>query len=125
MSQEICPRIVRREIPPKMVGDRGYRKATDHLRRDFAFRCGYCMIHEDTSGGREHFEIGHFQPRSRGGEVNNYDNLYWACRGCNNLKGDQWPSVIQFAAGYRYADPCTETDYGHHFVEEPTGELRR
>src|SRR5579862_4983970 len=117
------PRIVRKQTPPKMSGSDGYLKSREHLRRDFVYRCAYCRIHESRAGGAEQFWIDHFQPRSRGGAVNDYANLYWACMGCNRFKSDQWPSPAELARGYRFADPCREQDYGHHFKEDENGVL--
>jgi hypothetical protein len=81
------------------------------------------MIHERQVDHEEGFWIDHFQPKSRGGRVNEYTNLYWACIACNHTKGDSWPSADEQARGYRFADPCREQDYGHHFVEDGSGYL--
>jgi len=116
-------RITRRETPPPLSGRFGFIRAREYLRRDFAYRCAYCQIHETRAGGPEHFSTYHFQPRSKGGPVNDYSNLYWCCTGCNGFKSDHWPTEIEAAGGYRYADPCREQDYGAHFVEEETGRL--
>ena len=97
MRREIFqPRIKRQETPPKMTGRRGYLKAREYLRRDFENRCAYCMIHETQGGGAEAFWIDHFKPRSKGGYVNDYNNLYWACM----------PSPPERRKGYRFADLC-------------------
>ena len=123
MEQSSTPRILRKEIPPKMRGAKGYLKAREYLRRDFNNRCAYCMTHEYEAGGPESFCINHFQPRSKGGEINHYDNLYWACRICNHIKRDHWPTPEERQRGFRFADPCQEQDYGVHFVENMQGEL--
>ncbi|MBI3921575.1 MAG: HNH endonuclease [Armatimonadetes bacterium] len=117
------PRIVRKEKPPKMRGRDGYRKAREHLRRDFAYRCAYCMIHESEAGGEEAFWIDHFRPRSKGGSANDYTNLYWACILCNHIKGDSWPTPSEARHGRRFANPCHEQDYGFHFAENAKSEL--
>ncbi len=117
------PRIIRKETPPKMTGRDGYRKAREHLRRDFAYRCAYCMIHEQQAGGADVFWIDHFKPRSKGGRVNDYANLYWACMPCNHIKDNAWPTQSERRRGWRFADPCKEQDYGVHFVENEEGEL--
>lgn len=116
-------RIVRSQAPTDMGGVEGYRKARDQLRQDFGFRCGYCMIHEQQVGGAEGFCTDHFRPRSKGGLVNDYANLYWACIGCNRFKGDTWPTELESRQGRRFADPCNEQDYGIHFVEDHNGRL--
>jgi hypothetical protein len=111
------PRIVRTQSPPKMRGDRGYLRCREHLRIDFAHRCAYCLIHEQEAAGPEGFEVDHFKPRSKGGSINAYTNLYWCCAGCNMFKGDFWPTAELRRNGCRFIDPCTETDYGVHFYE--------
>ncbi len=124
MNREIFqPRIRRKETPPQMTGRRGYLKAREHLRRDFEERCAYCMIHETRGGGIESFWIDHFKPRSKGGRVNDYNNLYWACMSCNHIKGAVWPTSPERRKGYRFVDPCREQDYGVHFVENEDGNL--
>jgi hypothetical protein len=117
------PRIVRKETPPIMRGRDGYLKARELLRRDFDYRCAYCMIHEQQAGGPESFSIDHFRPRSKGGRVNDYANLYWTCIGCNRNKGHTWSTPSERRRGFRFADPCQEQDYGVHFVENDQGEL--
>jgi uncharacterized protein (TIGR02646 family) len=106
-----------------MTGSRGYLRAREHLRRDFENRCAYCVIHERQVDHEEGFWIDHFQPKGKGGRVNQYANLYWACIACNHTKSDSWPSADQRARGYRFADPCREQDYGLHFVEDDSGYL--
>jgi hypothetical protein len=117
------PRIVRRERPPKMTGRHGCLKTREHLRRDFQYRCAYCMIHEQQGNGPDAFWIDHLKPRSKGGCVNAYANLYWSRFPCNHFKGNHWPTAAQRRQGQRFADPCQEQDYGVHFVENESGEL--
>ena len=115
-------RILRREIPPPMSGTRGYEKAREHLRLDFAQRCAYCGVHE-SHHGVENFEIDHFMPVSRGGGISDYVNLYWACAGCNSFKSNKWPSDILVQRGIRFIDPCDETEFPTHFAEDDGGVL--
>ena len=124
MNQRTSPRIHRRESPPVMQGRFGYRNAQPYLRRDFAHRCAYCGVHEQQMGGPQGFCIDHFKPRSRGGSVNEYTNLYWVCMSCNMIKHDKWPTREQHRQGYRFADPCREQDGGVHFVESDDGLLQ-
>ena len=121
MNQRIPPRIQRQELPPVMRGRTGYRNAEPHLRRDFGFRCAYCRVHEQIKGGPQAFCIDHFKPRSRGGPVNDYTNLYWVCIPCNMIKHSKWPTNEQLRRGYRFADPCREQDAGIHFIESGKG----
>lgn len=124
MNQRTSPRIQRQESPPVMRGRTGYRNAEPHLRRDFGFRCAYCGVHEQIKGGPQAFCIDHFKPRSRGGPVNDYTNLYWVCIPCNMIKHDKWPTNDQLRRGYRFADPCREQDAGIHFIESNDGLLQ-
>jgi hypothetical protein len=123
VNKNLLPRIVRKETPPLMRGEKGYQRAKEHLRRDFSNRCAYCMIHEDHGQGPEAFAIDHFHPLNCGGKLNEYPNLYWTCIGCNRYKSDRWPTVEQSAHGFRFADPCAEQDYGYHFFEDQNAEL--
>jgi hypothetical protein len=111
------------ETPPLMRGRDGYLKAREQLRRDFDYRCAYCMVHEQQIGGMEAFSIDHFCPRSKGGRVNDYANLYWTCNGCNRVKAEAWPGALERRQGARFADPCREQDYGSHFIENGRAEL--
>ena len=124
MRQSTVPRIRRQESPPVMRGRFGYRNAQPYLRRDFNHRCAYCCVHEQQIGGPQGFCIDHFKPRSKGGPVNEYTNLYWVCRSCNMIKHDKWPTREQHRRGYRFADPCREQDGGAHFVESDDGLLQ-
>ena len=124
MNQRTSARICRREAPPVMRGRTGYRKAEPYLRRDFDFRCAYCSVHEQITGGTQSFCIDHFKPRSRGGPVNDYTNLYWVCIPCNMIKHNKWPTSEQLRRGYRFADPCREQDAGIHFIESDDGLLQ-
>ena len=49
-------------------------------------RCGYCLSPQHLVYGS--LEIEHIIPRARGGSSDE-DNLYLACRLCNNFKGTQ------------------------------------
>ena len=124
MNDKTVPRIRRRQSPPKMQGRVGYRNAEPYLRQDFNYRCAYCGVHEQLKGGPQAFCIDHFKPRSKGGAVNDYNNLYWVCIPCNMIKHDKWPTSEQRRRGYRFADPCREQDYGVHFVESDEGGLQ-
>jgi hypothetical protein len=106
-----------------MSGRDGYLKAREPLRRDFDYRCAYCLVHEQQVGGLEAFSIDHFRPRSKGGRVSDYANLYWSCNGCNRVKAESWPTASERSQGARFADPCREQDYGFHFIENELGEL--
>jgi len=97
MKKQTSPRIVRREEPPNMTGRDGYRKAEPYIRRDFDYRCAYCLVHEQQLGGPKAFCIDHFKPRSKGGRVNDYTNLYWACVPCNLFKHDKLSNGVEIS----------------------------
>ena len=60
------------------------------LRVEFVFRCVYCLEREVWSNVVAGFTIDHFIPVSLLPEKQlDYDNLLYACRACNAVKGDQ------------------------------------
>jgi hypothetical protein len=100
-----------------------YEAYRPFLRRDFEFRCAYCLRHEFFFGGGEAGEIDHFRPRHLFPEMKTvYPNLYWSCRKCNTFKGGKWPSEAQTARGLRFLDPCTE-DSDDHWQTRADGSL--
>ena len=61
------------------------------LREDFHQRCGYCGDHDFFSD--TFYEIDHFVPKKIAEErENDYSNLVYSCRSCNNSKGAKWPT---------------------------------
>ena len=108
--------LIKRQQPYPRYSD--YRKYKPHLRCDFSYRCAYCTIHENEWGGLRHFQIEHFQPKSRFPQfIVDYENLLYACDVCNCYKGDDWPSDDPLTDGVGYLDPC-QHDYGEHFRNE-------
>jgi hypothetical protein len=117
--------FTRNEQPPLL---KKYRLYKIYLRKDFQFRCAYCLIHEAHYGGLRNFHVDHFRPKSRP-EFHHlvlfYPNLYYACSLCNTFKGAWWPSTADFAAGRRFVDPCKEDAYEKHFeLNQNDGTLR-
>lgn len=107
------------DVPPQET----YAAYRPFLRRDFDFRCAYCLRHEFFFGGGEAGEIDHFCPRHLFPDLlNNYDNLYWSCRKCNSVKGGTWPSANQTERGLRFFDPCMD-DQTHHWQAHADGTL--
>jgi len=45
-----------------------------------------------------------------------YENIYYSCHPCNNIKRDIWPTDELRAKGYRFVDPCYD-DFSTHFTE--------
>jgi uncharacterized protein (TIGR02646 family) len=112
----------RQEKPQKQKRYQDYKQ---YLRRDFLFRCAYCLIHEAHHGGLRNFHVDHFRPKKKFRRLTLvYENLYYACSLCNTFKGDLWPSGQQLRAGFKFVDPCDADPYRMHFEEEQDGTLR-
>jgi len=101
----------------------GYEAYRPFLRRDFEYRCAYCLRHEFFFGGGEAGEIDHYRPRHLFPDlIAEYSNLYWSCRKCNAIKSSKWPSEEQAGRGLRFLDPCAE-DHDDHWVVQADGTL--
>jgi 5-methylcytosine-specific restriction endonuclease McrA len=75
-------------------GPRGYndpRSFKPWLRDEFDFRCVYCLWRETWSAdGDDSFCVEHLKPQSRYPDlIREYNNLAYACRGCNSAKQDR------------------------------------
>jgi len=105
-----------------------YRQYRDpYLRPDFRFRCAYCLTHEFYFLQGDGGEIDHHRPLHAEGHdfsalKNVYGNLYWACGQCNREKGNHWPGDAEYAAGFRFLDPCAE-DHDDHWEAHADGTL--
>lgn len=102
-----------------------YKAYKPLLREDFHQRCGYCGDHEFF---RESFyEIDHFVPKALAPEKENeYSNLIYSCRSCNNSKRDKWPTgdVTQPHDGKEgWIDPCDE-QYSLQFERLEDGSIK-
>ena len=114
------PIFHRRPDPPAETNYQRYKQA---LREDFKYRCAYCILHEGDlfGGGFHNFQIDHFKPRDTfPALVNEYSNLYYACRWCNRAKDDTWPSDEEQRGGFVFVDPCVEDLYTTHAQLDPT-----
>ncbi len=82
-------------------------KCKMYLRNDFHFECAYCRMREqDNAAGEKIFEKDHFiskKTESRQ-DLNDYDNMVYACCVCNGTKTDQNINLI--------LDPCKDDIYG-------------
>jgi hypothetical protein len=78
-------------------------------------------MHEFWAGGKHHFELDHFRPVRHFPELaGSYHNLYYACRACNLLKRDYWPSDELTARGTSLVDYCRD-EFELHFDALPSG----
>jgi hypothetical protein len=118
--------VFSRSKPPSKFSD--YRRYRLLLRSDFRFRCAYCLRPEYFLGGEAGCCIDHHRPvgGSHGGPdlINEYSNLYWCCRECNENKSDTWPDAELFTLGCRFIDPCNpEDDHDLHLRVHTDGSL--
>ncbi len=116
--------IFRRSLNVPRFSD--YRQYQDgYLRPDFRYRCAYCLTHEFYFLQGDGGEIDHFRPLHASEHdfshlKNEYSNLYWTCGQCNTEKGGLWPAEAEYAAGFRFLDPCVE-DHDDHWETHPDG----
>lgn len=83
--------------PPKRAhrrhGPRGYSNYSSYrpwLRDEFQFRCVYCLKRETWGRVKGEFDLDHFEPQSVRPDLElDYENLVYACRRCNAVKGNQ------------------------------------
>jgi uncharacterized protein (TIGR02646 family) len=110
----------------KPLRQKKYQNYKSYLRKDFLYRCAYCLIHEGHYGGLRNFHVDHFRPKKKYPRLAlAYANLYYACGLCNTFKGDAWPSAKEIEAGFRFVDPSAENPYEIHFqLNETDGSLR-
>lgn len=118
-----------RDKCPKRSNDvpaeKNYRKYRPQLAEDFGHRCGYCNDLDTIR--KENFEIDHFVPKEKMVRLkdNDYYNLVYACRSCNNAKRAKWPSGDENQAivgETGWLDPCSE-EYGLQFERTDTGAI--
>jgi hypothetical protein len=80
------------------------------------------MQHQERAGK---LEVDHFDPGRKKDLFQDYENLLPASRHCNSKKSDNWPTVVERAAGIRFLNPCSEIDYGEQIFEDPQSHLLR
>jgi len=115
-----------RSVPKRAYRD--YANYRPRLRRDFQYRCAYCLMHEYFLGGEAGCCIDHHRPVkgrfARPDLIADYRNLYWCCPECNENEGDTWPSPEMIAQGKRFLDPCQpEDDHDRHWRTLANGDL--
>lgn len=112
----------RRNITRSVSTHRDHR---DDLKRDFNSRCGYC---DDIDTWRViWFEIDHFIPEKilKSKTPQDYSNLVYSCRSCNNAKRANWPSNdenIPIVNNEGFIDPC-EDEFQNQFSRESDGSI--
>lgn len=116
-----------RSIPPRSYQD--YTRYRPLLRKDFQYRCAYCLTHEFYLGGEANFAIDHYRPRhgafARPDLVNTYTNLYWCCNECNQNKADHHPNIEMESLGKRWINPCESWgDHDLHWHIDANGEVQ-
>ena len=95
------------EYPPtthqRRHGPQGYNDPKSFkpwLRDEFAFRCVYCLWRETWCvDGDGRFSVEHLKSQSRHPDlIREYDNLAYACCGCNSAKQDrEAPVTVDYA----------------------------
>jgi len=95
------------------------------LKTDYNDRCGYC---NDIDTWRNiWFEIDHFVPKAHFNvlTINDYSNLVYACRSCNNAKRAKWPTKDEAIHNYNnvgFIDPCDDY-YDKQFERLDSGRI--
>ena len=95
------------------------------LREDFHQRCGYCGDHDFFSD--TFYEIDHFVPKSLAPDMeNDYSNLVYSCRSCNNSKRAKWPTgdaQKSYDGNKGWIDPCNPS-YSNQFERIADGSIK-
>jgi 5-methylcytosine-specific restriction endonuclease McrA len=129
--------IFRKKTPKRRTVTKKVSRYTEHkdnLREDFDKRCGYC--NDPDFFKNANFEIDHFIPKKFLKEKfpmteeykikeQEYFNLVYSCRLCNNAKGEEWPTKsleIHHKDNTGFIDPC-ESEYDKQFERNENGEI--
>ena len=118
----------RHRKPTRRESPEAKSRYTDYkpeLREDFNERCGYCGDHDFFR--QTYYEIDHFVPRKKLKTIapNDYSNLVYACRSCNNAKRAKWPTgdeKVHNNGKVGFVDPCDET-YADQFHRGKDGSI--
>lgn len=104
--------------------EREYSKFMSILREDFSGLCGYCG--KNSQYLPYNYEIDHFVPQVIAPEkANDYQNLVFACRRCNRIKGSKWPTKDKNLANdghIGFVDPATD-EYENHLSRNNEGRI--
>ena len=120
------PLPVRRLAPTKAPKEGNWTEHKPDLQKDFHFQCGYCGSYD----GYRHtwFEVDHFIPKllfKPLGEISTeeYTNLVYSCKFCNNNKSSKWPSKdvnVHNINNEGFIDPCNP-EYEKHLYRTNDG----
>ena len=109
------------------------RRVREALRSDFGGCCAYCEDRcaqdGNTTAGDNQGTIDHFRPRaSFPDEWLTWLNLVYACRRCNDTKGNLWPDESdvtnrRFAIMSRYSSAVTYVNPSLVLDQRPAGEF--
>lgn len=110
-----------RNIPARKF--KRYKSYKKCLKNDFNNRCGYCDSLDEWRS--EYYEIDHFVPKFIMKEIeeNDYQNLVYSCRSCNNNKKKHWfgdDEKITTNGSEGFIDPCEPT-YSELFYRNKDG----
>ncbi|MFB6318416.1 HNH endonuclease [Saccharicrinis sp. FJH54] len=124
--REILP--VRRSIPSKSPAKGRWTEHKPDLQVDFHNYCGYCGSYD----GFRHtwFEVDHFIPKSLFEPLGiisteDYNNLVYSCKFCNNCKLSKWPSKdvkVPYINDEGFIDPC-DIEYEKHLYRTNDGSI--
>lgn len=117
---------LREQTPVRSTGiavKKNYQSYRTDLAADFHHRCGYCDVRDIYS--KMSFEIDHFVPKGMDKDIadNDYSNLVYSCRSCNNAKRRKWPSnnpKLPNDTHVGWVDPCS-SDYEKHLGRDDMG----
>ncbi len=122
--RELVPK--RRDVPTATPKTGKWTEHKLDLQVDFNFQCGYCGSYD----GYKHtwFEVDHFIPKSLFlpiGKLSTeeYSNLVYSCKFCNNNKLSKWPTKnvdIPHQDNEGFVDPC-DLDYDNHLYRLDNG----
>src|SRR5436305_6874196 len=117
-------KIDRVHAPVPAVGRLGYREYRACLRWEFGFTCAFCLLHESDlaefgAEGLGLTGVEHFVPVAAQGEVNSYDNCFYAGRLCNVSRAK---SPVIDRHGRRLLHPCGQV-WADHFESTPDDNL--
>lgn len=119
---------VRRDTPTATPNKGKWSEHKPDLREDFNEHCGYCGSYDGFRN--TWFEVDHFIPKSffeRLGNISteDYFNLVYSCKFCNNKKLKKWPTQredIYNKNDEGFVDPC-DTDFDNHLYRTDDGAI--